>query len=84
LPSNRTELQTNVRIVCDMMLKTHYYEEENWLRTAARSASFCGAAGAQTALRRAVRIAREFGFPDVAAWVEAEVLQTTPRNGPGG
>jgi hypothetical protein len=84
LPSNSPALQTNIRIVCDMMLKTHYYEEENWLRTAARSAGFCGAAGAQSALRRAARIAREFGFPDVAAWVEADVLEAAPRRARGG
>lgn len=85
MPANDAALlETNIRIVCDMMRKTHYYEEENWLRTAARQPSLCLAAGAQNALRRAARIAREFGFPDVAGWVDSEVLQAHRGEARGG
>jgi hypothetical protein len=68
-------LHTHIRIVCDMMLKTHYFDEAHWLWMAVGSPQICQTPGAQRALRSAKTVAREFGFPDVAALMESTVLQ---------
>ena len=67
-------LHTHIRIVCDMMLKTHHLDEAHWLWMAAASARECGSAPAQAALRRAADVALQCGFPDVARWIEMEPL----------
>ena len=67
-------LYTEIRIVCDMMLKTHYYEEANWLWMAVGSRAACGSRSAQKALESAEKVSREFGFPNVAKWVRTDVL----------
>jgi hypothetical protein len=75
-PPNRFpgRLHTEVKIVCDMLLKTHYFEEANWLWMAVGSPGACHSKAAQRALRSAARVCREFGFLDVGKWVEREVL----------
>jgi hypothetical protein len=77
VPNDRlpTRLYTDVKVVCEMMLKTHYFEEANWLWMAVSSPRVCGSKPARDALRSAARVAREFGFPAVAKWVEHEVLE---------
>jgi len=59
-------LHTEIKIVCEMMLKTHYFEEANWLWMAVGMRS-CPSGVAR-------RVAREFGFPNVSKWVLGEVL----------
>jgi hypothetical protein len=82
MPAGDTDpirLRTDVKIVCDMMLRVHYYEEANWLWMASASRSSCSSPRAQDVLRDAARIARQFGFPDVAKWIEREVLQASEK-----
>ena len=64
------ELYSEIKIVCDMMLKVHYYEPANWLWMALSAPQSCSSIGARTALAEARTIARQFGFPRVAKWVE--------------
>lgn len=68
-------LHTHIRIVCDMMLKTHYFDEAHWLWMGVGSPQLCQTPGAQRALHSARTVAAEFGFPDVASWIESNVLQ---------
>jgi hypothetical protein len=74
-------LHTHIRIVCDMMLKTHYFDEAHWLWMAVGSPQLCQTPGGQQALRSAMKIAGEFGFADVASWIASTVLQAA---GPAG
>jgi hypothetical protein len=67
-------LHTHIRIVCDMMLKTHYFDEAHWLWMATASPQACGTPGAQGVLCHAMKVAREFGFPDVAAWLQSTIF----------
>ena len=68
-------LHTHIRIVCDMMLKTHYFDEAHWLWMAVGSPQLCQSPGAQRALQSARTVAAEFGFPDVGSWIAVNVLQ---------
>jgi hypothetical protein len=68
-------LHTEIKVVCDMMLTTHYFEEANWLWVAVTAPRSCESKVARDALRSAVRVAREFGFPAVAKWIQHEVLE---------
>jgi hypothetical protein len=72
-------LQVDIKIVGDMMIKVHYYEEANWLWMASASRSSCASRRAQEVLLDAAPIARQFGFPAVAKWIERDVLQGSER-----
>jgi len=66
-------LPTEITIVCDMMIKVHYFEEANCLRMALSAPQMCHSASTHEALQRAAGIAQQFGFPRVADWVRTIV-----------
>jgi hypothetical protein len=76
LPDDRVaaSLYTEIKVVCDMMLKTHYFEEANWLWMAVSAPQSCKSRVPQAALQSARRVAREFGFPRVAQWIAPLLL----------
>jgi hypothetical protein len=70
-------LDADIKLVCEMMLRVHYYEEASWLSTAAGSPPACSSVVAQDALRSAAGVSRQFGFPQVARWLEADILRSS-------
>lgn len=73
-PRISRDLHTEIRVVCDMMLKAHYFEEANWLWMAVGSKACCTSRSAQNALREAAVIAWEFGFPNVRDWLRSQAI----------
>jgi hypothetical protein len=67
------DLHTEIKIVCEMMLKVHYFEPANWLWMAVSAPRVCRTKAARAALADAQSIASQFGFPRVAKWA-AEIL----------
>ena len=68
-------LYSQIKIVCDMMLRTHYFEEANWTWMAVASQASCASPVARNALQSAATVASQFGFREVSTWIETEVLR---------
>jgi hypothetical protein len=66
VPAN---LHSEIKTLCDMMLRVHYFEAANWLWMAVSSPQACQSKAARDGLSAARTIAREFGFPRVSLWV---------------
>ena len=67
-------LQAEVKSLCQMMIRAHYFDEANWLWMATISPQLCTTAGAKKALESARLVAAQFGFRGVALRV-SELLQ---------
>jgi hypothetical protein len=67
------DLHSEIKNVCDMMLRVHYNEPANWLWIAVSAPQSCRSAGARAALTEARTIATQFGFPRVARWVSTVI-----------
>jgi hypothetical protein len=72
LPS---DLQRDFHKVCDVLIRTHYFEEVNWLWMASASPSLCTSDRAREVLQNAAGIVQELRFPRIAEWLQREVLQ---------
>jgi hypothetical protein len=70
----RAALHARIKALSDILLRTHYYEEANWLWMAAASGECRQSTRAREILESTARIARQLGFPDVAKWIDTEVL----------
>ena len=68
------DLHVEIKAVCDVMLRTHYYEEANWLWMAVGAKPSCTSPVARQALQSAASVAFQFGFKNVSNWIKAEVL----------
>jgi hypothetical protein len=66
-------LMIAISIVRDMMLKAHYFQEAHWLGVLAESPEHCRDWHARARLSAAAIIAREFGFPEVAMWIDGSL-----------
>ena len=63
------DLHAEIKVLCDMMLRVHYFEEANWIWMAVSAPQACQSAVARRGLSAAFTIARELGFPRVSRWV---------------
>ena len=59
-------LHTEVKALCQMMIRAHYFDEANWLWMATVSPQLCATTAAQEALESAKLVAGQFGFRAVA------------------
>lgn len=71
------DLHTEIKSVCDLMIRVHYFDEANWLWMAVASPESCASLGARAALQSARRVAAEFGFPHVAQFVTKALAADT-------
>src|SRR5436305_11718775 len=73
------EVWTEAQRIKEMMLSTHYFPEASWLVAAIEYPQLCGSPAAQNALRDTAKIAWQWGAPNLALWLNAEVLQEACR-----
>jgi len=64
------ELYTQIKLVCELMLKVHYFEPANWLWMTVAAPHAAQSKIAQSALADARTIAVQFGYPRVGKWVD--------------
>jgi hypothetical protein len=69
------ELHRDFHRSCELLIRTHYFEEANWLWTASAAPALCASPRAREVLRNASVVVRELGFLEVAKWVEDQVLR---------
>jgi hypothetical protein len=70
------DLNARIAALCDLLNRTHYYEEARSLQVARRAPNGCNSAEQRQAVLEAARVALELGFADVAAWLVKAVLAT--------
>ncbi len=75
------KLRRDIKILREMMLTVHYFEESTWLLAAVEFPGLCHSPIAQQSLRRAATIAWQFGFPNVSHWLNTEMIDGARKHG---
>jgi hypothetical protein len=73
------EIWKEVRRIKEMMLTVHYFPEASWLVAAMEYPHLCASPVAQQSLREAAKIAWQWGAPNVALWLNTEILNDSCR-----
>lgn len=63
--------EADIIILSQILTNLHHRDEAYWLAQMWNRPASCQSATARVALRRAVGLARECGFPEIADWLES-------------
>lgn len=73
------EISRQAQRIKEMLLTAHYFAEASWLVAALEYPQLCASPEAQKYLGDATKIAWQWGAPDVALWLNTEILDNSAR-----